>query len=276
MSDYQGKVVVITGAANGIGRQLAKSCAAKGMKLALADIDAPNLASIEAELKAQGAEVLTAVFDVRSEEDMEAFAKKAFAAYGTVDYFFNNAGVAVVGNIWSMEMKDWKWGFECNVYGLVHGIKAFIPRMLEQDKEAHVINTASIAGMLISPNSPVYVSSKHAAVSLTEVLNLQLQMIGSKIKTHVYCPGFIVTDLHNSNRHRPPELVNDPSDPYYQTEDYLTKVKAMTDSVLGGIQVDEAIDMVWKALEEEKFFILTHPQYKPIVEARMQSIMSSW
>ena len=276
MADYQGKVAVITGGANGIGRELARSCVTKGMKIAVADIDAPNLASLEAELKAQGADIFTAAFDVRSLEDMEAFAKKAFATYGTVDLFFNNAGVAVVGNIWSMDMKDWKWGFETNVMGLVHGIKSFIPTMLEQDKEARIINTASIAGMLISPNSPVYVSSKHAAVALTEVLNMQLQIAGSKIKAHVYCPGFIVTDLHNSNRHRPDELVNDPSDPYYKSEDFTSKTQIMTESVLGGIPVNQAIELVWKAIEEEKFFILTHPQYKPMVEGRMQAIMASW
>lgn len=275
MTQYKGKVAVITGAANGIGRELAKSAAAKGMKLSLADIDAENLKSLIEELSDQGAEVISSIFDVGNYEDMQAFAKKTFTTYGTVDYFFNNAGVAVVGNIWSMSMKDWKWGFDTNVMGLVHGIKSFIPAMLEQDKEARIINTASVAGLLISPNSPVYVASKHAAVALSEVLNMQLQLTGAKVKASVYCPGFIATDLHNSDRHRPAELINDPNETYYQSDDYKTKRQAMVDSVTTGIPVQEAVEMLWKALEEDKFYILTHPQYKPIIEGRMQGILSA-
>lgn len=273
--DYQGKIAVITGAANGIGRELAKDCFAKGMKLALADIDAENLANLAAELKTAGAELFISVFDVGSYDDMTAFAKAVYQQYGTVDYFFNNAGVAVVGNIWSMSLKDWKWGFDTNVMGLVHGIKAFVPAMIEQDKECRVINTASVAGLLISPNSPVYVASKHAAVALSEVFNMQLQLAGVKVKSHVYCPGFIVTDLHNSDRHRPAELINDTADPYYQSEDFLTKVQAMNDQVTNGIPVEKAINQLWQAIEEEKFYILTHPEYKPVIEAIMQNILNA-
>ncbi len=275
MTDYQGKVVAITGAANGIGRQLAKTAAAKGMKLALADIDAPNLALLEKELQAQGTEVITSAFDVRMLEDMEAFANKTLTKYGAVDYFFNNAGVAIRGNILSMSMNDWEWGFDINVMGLVRGIKAFVPRMIEQDKECRIINTASVAGLLITTDSPVYVTSKHAAIALTEVLNTELQTRASKVKASVYCPGYIVTDLHNSERHRPPELANDPDDPYYKSEDYLTKAQGLIDAVTGGIPVEDAIEMVWKALEEDKFYILTHPQYKPFVEYLQQNVLNA-
>ncbi len=270
---YKGQVAVITGAANGIGRELAKDCFAKGMKLALADIDAENLSSLEAELKGQGAELIAAVFDVGNYDAMEAFAQAVYARFATVDYFFNNAGVAVVGNIWSMSMKDWKWGFDTNVMGLVHGIKAFVPAMIEANQEAYIINTASVAGLLISPNSPVYVSSKHAAVSLTEVLNLQLQIAGAKVKAFCLCPGFVVTDLHNSDRHRPAELQNDMSQTYYQSEDYFTKKAFMEQQVLGGITLAREIELIWAGLENDKFFILTHPEYKPIVQMRVQNIL---
>lgn len=271
--DYKGQVAVITGAANGIGKELAKDCFKKGMKLALADINAQELAEVEAELKGQGAELITAVFDVGNYDDMKAFAKDVYDKFATVDYFFNNAGVAVVGNIWSMSMKDWKWGFDTNVMGLVHGIKAFVPTMIEQDKESRIINTASVAGLLISPNSPVYVSSKHAAVALTEVLNLQLQLAGAKVRASCLCPGFVVTDLHNSDRHRPSELQNNANEPYYQSEDYLTKKAIMEQLVLGGITLEKEIELIWAALENDQFFIITHPEYKPVIQMRMQNIL---
>lgn len=273
MSNYKGKVAVITGAANGIGRELAKDCFIKGMKLALADIDAENLASLEAELKGKGAELITSVFDVGNYDAMEAFAKAVYEKFATVDYFFNNAGVAIVGNIWSMSLKDWKWGFDTNVMGLVHGIKAFVPAMIAEDKESRIINTASMAGLLVSPNSPVYVSSKHAAVALSEVLNMQLKLADAKVKASCLCPGFVVTDLHNSDRHRPAELQNDVSDPYYKSEDYLTKKAGMEQLVLGGITLEKELEMLWDGLEKDNLFILTHPEYKPLVEMRIKNIL---
>lgn len=273
--DYQGKIAAITGAANGIGREVAIQCAAKGMKLSLCDIDATNLAAVENELKAKGAEVISTVFDVRDMAAFKAFADQTIAHYGAVDLFFNNAGVAVVGCIWEMSEADWKWGLETNVNGLVHGIKAFVPFMMSQDKECRVINTASIGGMLISPNSPNYIASKHAAVALSEVFAAQLLQAGSKVKASVYCPGFIVTDLHNSDRHRPVELQNDSNDPYYQSEDYMTRKKGMEALVLGGIQLEDAIQKLFQGIEADKFYILTHPEYVPIVAARHKAIMDA-
>ncbi|QGU00168.1 hypothetical protein SYNTR_1574 [Candidatus Syntrophocurvum alkaliphilum] len=272
MGKYTGKVIAITGAANGIGRELAIQYAKKGAKLSLSDIDAKNLESLVAELK--GTEIVTAVFDVGNYEDMEAYAKKTYDTFGTVDIFYNNAGVAVVGNIWEQSLKDWKWAFDTNVMGVVHGIKSFVPRMIEQDKECRIINTASVAGLLVSPNSPVYVSSKHAAVTLTEVLNLQLQLAGAKVRASALCPGFVVSDLHNSDRHRPQELQNDPNkDPYYQSEDYKTKAQIMEQSVTGGMATDKAVEIIIKAVEDDEFFIMTHPEYKPIIEMRMKNIL---
>lgn len=273
--DYQGKVAVVTGAANGFGMEFARQAAQKGMKLSLADIDGVNLAKVEKELKAQGAEVITSVFDVRSLEDFQAFAKKTIDHYGAVDLFFNNAGVAVVGTIWLMSDKDWKWGLEVNVLGIFHGIKAFVPFMISQDKECRIINTASIGGLLTSPNSPNYIATKHACVALTEVLARQLEAWQTKVKAQVFCPGFVVTDLHNCERHRPAELKNDPDDPYYSSEDFRDKTQKMADQVLGGIPLTEGIQRLFKGIEEGKLHILTHPQYKPVVEARFKMILDS-
>jgi NADP-dependent 3-hydroxy acid dehydrogenase YdfG len=273
--DYKGKVAVITGAANGIGRELAKQCAANGMKLSLGDIDAVNLAEVEKEMKATGTEVISSVLDVRKFDEFDAFAKKTIEHYGAVDLFFSNAGVAVVGTIWLMSEEDWKWGLETNVMGLVHGIKAFVPFMISQDRECRIINTASIGGLITSPNSPNYIASKHAAVALTEVLSRQLQDWGTKVKASVFCPGFIVTDLHNSERHRPPELKNDPNDPYYHSPDFAAKTQRMAEQVLGGIQLPDAINRLFKGLEAGKLHILTHPEYKPLVAARFQAILDA-
>ena len=273
--DYKGKVAVITGAASGIGHELAKQCATRGMKLSLGDIDAANLAEVEKEIRSTGAEVITAVLDVRKLDEYNAFAQKTIAHYGAVDLFFSNAGVAVVGTIWLMSEQDWQWGFETNVMGLVHGIKAFVPFMMSQDRECRIINTASIGGLIISPNSPNYIAGKHAAVALTEVLARQLQDAGTKLKASVFCPGFIVTDLHNSDRHRPPELRNDPDDPYYHSPDFAVKTQRMADQVLGGIQLPDAINRLFKGLEAGRLHILTHPEYKPVVAARFQSIMDA-
>lgn len=271
--EYKGKIAVITGAASGFGGEFAKQAAEKGMKLALADIDAPNLAKVENELKASGAEVISSVFDVRSLEDFKAFAKKTIDHYGSVDLFFNNAGVAVVGTIWLMSEEDWKWGMETNVMGIFHGVKSFVPFMISQDKECHIINTASIGGLLTSPNSPNYIASKHASVALSEVLARQLEAWATKVKAQVFCPGFIVTDLHNSNRHRPLELKNDPSNPYYYSEDFAAKTQSMTNSVTGGTPLTEGIQKLFKGIEGGKMHILTHPQYAPVVGARFQAIM---
>ncbi len=273
--DYTGKVAVITGAANGIGRELARQCAIKGMKLSIGDIDAANLAEIEKDLKSTGAEVISSSFDVRKFDEFDAFAKKTIEHYGAVDLFFNNAGVAVVGTIWSMSEEDWKWGLEVNVMGLFHGVKAFIPFMISQDKDCRIINTASIGGLITSPNSPNYIATKHAAVALTEVLARQLQDQETKVKASVYCPGFIVTNLHNSELHRPQELKNDPNDAYYNSPDFAAKTQRMAEQVLGGIQLPEAINRLFKGIEADKLHILTHPEYRPLIEARFKSILDA-
>ena len=179
MENYQGKVVAITGAANGMGAQLARRFGAAGARLARADIDAENLAALRTELVGGGVEVLDSVFDVRSFEAMDAFARATYAAYGAVDLFFNNAGVITVGTIWDQPLADWDWLLDVNVKGVLHGIKAFVPRMIAQDTPCRIINTASIAGLLTVENSPAYVASKFASLSLTEVLDLQLQAAGS-------------------------------------------------------------------------------------------------
>jgi NADP-dependent 3-hydroxy acid dehydrogenase YdfG len=273
MQDYGNKVVAITGAANGLGRELARRFAGAGARLALTDIDAGNLDTLRAELAAGGTEVLTSVFDVRDYDAMEDFARRTYNAYGEVDLFFNNAGVISVGTVWEQPMSDWDWLLDVNVKGMVHGIKAFVPRMIAQDTACRIVDTASIAGLLTVENSPAYVASKFAALSLTEVLDLQLQSVGSKVTAHAVCPGVVQTDLDNCLRHRDPDTY-DSDDPYYKTEDYRSRFAVVTQSIPVGLPVAEAVTVIIDELEKGTFYILTHPMYNPAITARTAAVVA--
>lgn len=272
MQDYHGKAVAITGAANGIGQELARRFAAAGAQLALADIDADHLDALVKELEEGGAQVLSAVFDVRDYPAMEAFARETFAAYGSVDLFFNNAGVISVGTVWEQPLSDWDWLLDVNVKGVVHGIKAFVPGMIAQDLPCHVVNTSSIAGLLTVENSPAYVASKFASLSLTEVLDLQLQGVGSKVTAHVVCPAVVQTDLDNCLRHRDPSTY-DADDPYYRTDDYRARMAVVTGSMPHGLPVADAVETIITELEKGTFYILTHPAYNPAITGRVAGIV---
>ncbi|GHS89544.1 short-chain dehydrogenase [Actinomycetota bacterium] len=272
MQDYQGKVVAITGAAHGIGAELARRFAGAGARLALADIDTDALAALHKELADAGAEVREAVFDVRHPEAMEDFAAQTYRAYGAVDLFFNNAGVISVGTIWEQPLADWDWLLDVNVKGVVHGIRAFVPRMIAQDTPCRIIDTASIAGLLTVENSPAYVASKFAALSLTEVLELQLQGIGSKVTAHVVCPAVVQTDLDHCLEHRDPATY-DAADPYYATQDYRDRFAVVTQSIPAGLPVADAVETIITEMEKGTFYILTHPAYNPAITGRTAAVV---
>ncbi|HEY0187584.1 MAG TPA: SDR family NAD(P)-dependent oxidoreductase [Cellulomonas sp.] len=273
MQDYQGTVVAITGAAHGIGAELARRFAGAGARLALADIDADALAGVRKELTDAGAQVLDAVFDVRDPHGMDDFADRTFAAYGQVDLFFNNAGVISVGTIWEQPLADWDWLLDVNVKGLVHGIRSFVPRMITQDIPCRIVDTASIAGLLTVENSPAYVASKFAALSLTEVLDLQLQGIGAKVTAHVVCPAVVQTDLDHCLEHRDPASY-DPADPYYASQDYRDRFAVVTRSIPAGLPVADAVSTIVTELERGTFAILTHPAYNPAITGRTAMLVS--
>jgi NADP-dependent 3-hydroxy acid dehydrogenase YdfG len=273
MENYQDRVVAITGAANGIGKELARRFGRAGARLALGDIDAENLAALTAELTADGVDVLASVFDVRHIDGMERFAAETFASYGKVDLFFNNAGVISVGTIWEQPLADWDWLIDVNVKGILHGIKAFVPRMIAQDIECHIIDTASIAGLLTVENSPAYVASKFAALSLTEVLDLQLQAVDAKVRAHVICPAIVQTDLDNCLRHRDPATY-DADDPYYATADFIARSEIVAKSMPAGMPVADAVEVIIAELEKGTFYILTHPMYNPAITGRVAGIVA--
>jgi len=273
MSSLECGVVVITGAANGIGRELARRFAARGSKLALTDIDAKNLGRLESELKEKGAEVYTEVFDIIDYTAVEKFSANIFKKFGSVDILFNNAGVIAAGTAWETPLKDWHWLNKVNVMGTVHGIKAFVPAMIRQDRECRIVNTASIAGLVTVENSPAYVSSKFAAVSLTEVLEMQLQDAGSKVKSHVICPAIVQSDLNNCGRHRQPDLY-DTDDPGYKTEDFKKRNAVVNMSMSFGMPAETAITKIINGLEKDQFYILTHMEASPLVGLRHSGVMA--
>ncbi len=275
MVNLKGRAVAITGAASGFGKEMALRCHALGAKLALADIDATALATFEEELKAMKADFFTATVDVSKYEDMQAFATKTFSTYSDVALFFNNAGVEISGTIWQLSMKDWEWVYGVNVFGIIHGIKCFIPEMLKQDQESIIINTSSLAGLISGYNSPIYLTGKHAVVALTEALELQLQQNQSKIKAFVFCPAYVKTRLHQAERNRPSQLGNDPNSSYYQSEDYQKKQGMMQYAVPNGMELDQAMDIVFDAIEKDHFYIQTHPEFLPRIEQRFNNIVEN-
>jgi NAD(P)-dependent dehydrogenase (short-subunit alcohol dehydrogenase family) len=266
MKDLKGKVAVITGAGSGFGRELAVLCAAEGMKLVLADIDEGSLPGTVALLPA-GAESLSVKVDVADAEAVEALAQQSYAKFGAAHLLFNNAGVSPVGPAWTATLEDWQWTLGVNLMGVVHGIRSFVPRMLEQKDECHVVNTASVAGLLSVPASAVYCVSKHGVVTLSECLHHDLRLFGAKIGVSVLCPAFVNTGIKDSQRNRPSALAaaNPLSKPFEQ------QMRKAVES--GRLSAAEVARITLDAVKAGRFYILTHPKIKGSIETRMSAIL---
>jgi len=185
MKEFKDKVAVITGAASGIGRGIANRAVKEGMKVVLADIEADPLAQAEKELKDLGATVLPVLVDVSKAEEIETLAKKTLDAFGEVHLLCNNAGIAPFGVSWEGTLSDWKWIMDVNLWGVIHGIRTFIPVMLQQDTECHIVNTASLSGLMANEiGQGMYIATKYGVVGLTEIIAKELSLLKSKIKVH--------------------------------------------------------------------------------------------
>lgn len=271
MKDLKGKVAVITGAASGFGRELAILCAREGMKLVLADIDAKNLPGTVALLPA-GAQSISVKCDVSKAESVENLAKETYAKFGAAHLLFNNAGVSPVGPVWTTTLQDWEWTLGVNLMGVVHGIRSFVPRMLEQKDECHVVNTASVAGLLSVPASSVYCVSKHGVVTLSECLYHDLAIMSgaagpSKIGVSVLCPAFVNTGIKDSGRNRPADLAA--TNPL--AKPFEAQMRKAIES--GRLTATEVAQMTLDAVKANRFYILTHPKIKVSIEARMRDIL---
>lgn len=267
MEALRGKVAVVTGAASGIGRELALACAREGMRVVLADVDEVGLQQTATGLGALGAFSLQAPCDVSKAADVDLLAARTFDRFGGCHLLFNNAGVAVTGPAWSATVEDWTWLLGVNLMGVVHGIRAFVPRMLAQADEGHVVNTASVAGFLALPGSAVYCASKHAVVALSECLHHDLRAAGARIGVSVLCPAFVNTGIAESHRHRPAELAasNPLAAPY--DEALRRAVRA------GRLSAAEVADQALQAVRANRFYVLPHAKIKASIETRMRDVL---
>lgn len=266
MRDLNGKVAVVTGAASGIGRALTDRFVGAGMKVVLADMDEVRLRAAEAELTEGGADVLPVVADVSLGESMEELARRTLEKYGAAHVLCNNAGVAGVGDQWTGPMSVWEWVVNINLYGVVHGIRSFLPIMLDQN-EGHIVNTASMAGLTAMPGFGPYNATKHAVVAISEGLYLELQAKGTNVSCSVLCPGFVKTDLMR-NIHWTDRLGDQP-------KDIVDPISAMMNQVLhegveGGIPATGVADQVMDAIVNSRFWILTHDDMRELPVERMK------
>jgi len=272
MKEFKDKVAVITGAAAGIGRGIAERCAAEGMKVVLAGINESTLAVVEQKLMSEGATVLSVRTDVSEREDIEALAEETLRSFGAIHLLVNNVGVGAGPSIWECSWADWEWVMGVNLWSVIYGLKIFVPIMLSQDTEGYIINTASMAGLLPYHPSAPYQVTKHAVVALTEQLHYSLMQRNAKIKTSVLCPGWVKTRILESERNRPDEFQNE-TDQGKLTPEQEAVVQILHESWEAGITVEKVVEHVFAAMRDEKFYILTHPEYKPMVKARVDSIL---
>jgi NAD(P)-dependent dehydrogenase (short-subunit alcohol dehydrogenase family) len=272
MKAFQGKVAVVTGAASGIGRALAERCAQEGMKVVLADIEEPALMQANRELAAQGAETLAVPTDVSQAGDVETLARKAFETYQAVHLLFNNAGVGGGKSAWESTLADWEWVLGVNLWGVIHGIHFFVPRMLEQHSEGHIVNTASMAGLTYGPGQSIYKVSKHGVVSLSETLYYELALRGASLKVSVLCPGFVNTNVLDAQRNRPARLQNAPDGKESPPQAEVVRQR-IQQAVREGMPPQQVANIVFGAIREERFYILTHPAWKSAIQIRMEDML---
>jgi NAD(P)-dependent dehydrogenase (short-subunit alcohol dehydrogenase family) len=272
--EFAGKVAVITGAASGIGRALAERCARESMRVALADVEPAALDRAAADLRASGAEVLAVTTDVSKAGDVQALAQQTLDAFGAVHLLCNNAGVGAGTTVWESTLADWEWVMGVNLWGVIHGVRTFVPMMLAQGDECHVVNTASIAGLIAGPALGVYKVTKHAVVTLSETLHYDLAMRGANIGVSVLCPEWVNTRIMESARNRPEAFQNDPAAEQI-TPEALAAWRYMSAAVQSGMSPAEVADQVFAAIGEGRLYILTHPATKTLVRERMEQILGS-
>lgn len=274
--DLHGKTAVITGAGSGFGREFARLGASNGMRLVLADVQADALQATHDELAAGGADVISRVVDVADGAQVHALADAAFAHTGDVHVLFNNAGVGTVGLIWENSERDWAWTLGVNLWGVIHGMRAFVPRMLaaataSPGYRAHVVNTASMAGLLNPPAGGVYNVSKHAVVSLSETLYHDLALVTQQVRCSVLCPYYVPTGIHESRRNRPGALANDAPPTRSQRVAEAMTSKAVTS---GKVSAADVARDTFDAIRNGRFYVVSHPKALAGVHQRAEDIVA--
>jgi len=271
MKDFKDKVAVVTGAASGIGLALAERFAADGMKVVLSDIEEEPLARAAQELDAKGAKTLAVRSDVAKAADVDALAKATLEAFGAVHVVCNNAGVSAdMAPVWEQTVENWTWVLGVNLWGVIHGVRAFTPIMLEQGTEGHIVNTASMAGHLSMPFGSVYHVTKHAVVTMSESLHHELAMLDSSVKVSVLCPGWVRTQIVDSERTRPSELANVAPASESQ-QGFREMARALVNA---GIPPSEVAERVSNAIRDERFYVFPHPEMLGMVRERVEGVLA--
>ena len=275
IQDFKGRTAVLTGAGSGFGLECARIGAKLGMNLVLVDVQQDALDKATAEIEATGVRVLSRKVDVSDQAQMEALAADVQKTFGAPHFVFNNAGVGSGGLIWENSVKDWEWVLGVNLWGVVHGVRLFTPMMLAAAKadpawRGHIVNTASMAGLLTPPNMGIYNVSKHAVVSLTETLYQDLKLVSDQLSASVLCPYFVPTGISQSHRNKPADLASEQA-----TQSQMIG-QAMSDKAVssGKVTAAEVAQLVFDAISADRFYIFSHPRALGNVRARMEGIVN--
>jgi NAD(P)-dependent dehydrogenase (short-subunit alcohol dehydrogenase family) len=276
ITDFKGKTAVLTGAGSGFGLECARLGAKLGMNLVLVDVQQDALDKASEEMKAAGAQVLSFKLDVSNAGQMEAMGKAVFERFGAPHFVFNNAGVGAGGLIWENTLKDWEWVMGVNVMGVVHGVRIFTPMMLEAAAkdpswQGHIVNTASMAGLLNPPNMGVYNVSKHAVVALSETLYQDLALVTDQVGASVLCPFFVATGIGMSHRNRPAELAAGKPTKSQMIQQAMTG-KAVSS---GKVTAADVAQLVFDAIANNQFYIYSHPKAIHSVQTRLEDVLQA-
>jgi len=271
MKDFAGKTAVVTGAASGMGRAFAERFAAEGMKVVLADIEAPALDAAVAQMSDAGHDVIGVLTDVSKQEALQELAQRAVDAYGKVHVVCNNAGVdGYLGTIWEASPRDWQWTFGVNFWGVVHGVTAFMPILLAQGEEAHIVNTSSATAIV--PGSNIYSVTKHAVLAYSEAIYAQLKQIDAKVGISALCPGTVNTKLFYGGRNRPEELRN-PGQSFGNEPGDEARV-TLRGVLAQSIPPSDVADILVDAIRNERFYVLTDEAWDERSRLREEAILA--
>ncbi|MBW2291500.1 MAG: SDR family NAD(P)-dependent oxidoreductase [Deltaproteobacteria bacterium] len=272
MKDFAQKVAVVTGAASGIGRALAEKFADAGCNLVLADVDESGLEESRSLAEKRGVKVENVHCDVSRQDSVEALAEASYGAFGAVHILCNNAGVLSGGTTWEVDIKDYQWQIGVNTFGVIHGVRSFVPRMIAQDTPGHVVNTASMAALTTMPFAGAYHMSKHAVLAFSECLYHELQLSQSKLGVSVLCPELIDTGIAASERCRPDGYKNEDGAPPI-TEAGKLVIGALSDGMAkGGLAPSVMADRVFDAIQQDRFYILSEDSWRDACNTRLEDI----